>query len=802
MDRFVRIAVALPLPEPFTYGLPEALVGEVRLGHVVLVPFGPRKVTGYVLATLAEPDCDPSRVRPILRLLDPEPAFDPTQLRFLEWMADYYLASLGETIATALPAGMAAKSRLIWEATTEGVEALATDALDPEQAEVLREIVARPGLTRRGLARRLRDLLEPDRTTKALDALRRKGWVDKESVEVGGAGGLVREVRLAGHLHGRAGKRQLAVVQALAQAGGYLDLSELVASQGPYARTAVKRLAEQGVVEVGTREVRDPVVAGVLPDEREPPELLPAQQVAVTEILGPARPWLLYGVTGSGKTEVYLRCAAEVLERGQQVLVLVPEIGLTPLLTGRFRARFGDRVAVLHSGLTGAQRLQEWRRIRAREAQVAVGARSALFAPFEDLGLVVVDEEHDYSYKQDDGVRYNARDMAVVRGSLARCPVVLGSATPSMESWRNAFSERYGLLELLERATPRPVPQIEVVHLRQQPREDDKLPLLAAPVADALREVLLEGTGKAIVLYNRRGYATYVMCPDCGGSYACPSCGISLVLHRHHHTLTCHTCGFHRDEPRSCPACHSERLEVLGTGTERVEEALRELLPGIGIARMDADTTQARGSHFELLERFRSGEFRVLVGTQMVAKGHDFPDVHLAVVVSADHALRMPDFRAAERTFALLTQVAGRAGRGEVPGRVLVQTLHEEHPVLELLGDPKTFYEEEAHQRRLLGYPPFTRLALLRVEAADRREAWRAAQELATRLRDTAAGGVIQVRGPAAAARPRQVGRWRYQVVLRGWDGKRFREWLREQDLTPPKRGVRLVVDVDPRNLM
>ncbi len=803
MHAFVQVAVALPLRDTYTYALPEALQGVVGLGHVVLVPFGPRKVTAYVLETLAEPGLDPAKLKPIARLVDPEPAFDAAQLRFFRWMAEYYLAPLGEAIATALPATMNVRTKVVWEATEEGVEALATDDAQDTQAEVLREVVARPGLTRRGLARRLRDLVEPDLTERTLDALRRRAWVRTDNVETGGRVGRVREVRLIGNLPGTAGKRQLQVVQALAVAGGFTDLAELVAAQGPYARTAVNRLAEMGVVELGTRELRDPVTAGVMPHERAPPTLTAAQQGAVAEILGEPRTHLLYGVTGSGKTEVYLRCAAEVLDRGQQVLILVPEIGLTPLLTGRFRARFGEAVAVLHSGLTGVQRLREWRRIRAGEAQVAVGARSALFAPFQDLGLVVVDEEHDDSYKQDDGVRYHARDMAVVRGGIAECPVVLGSATPSMASWRNALADRYGLIELLERPTPRPVPTIEIVNMRLEERGDDgRTPLLAAEVQEALKATLLRGTGKAIVLFNRRGYATYVMCPGCGGAYGCPSCGVSLVLHRKHHTLTCHTCGFHREEPRSCPACGHDRVEILGTGTERVEEALRELLPGIGIARMDADTTSWRGAHHELLERFRTGEVRVLVGTQMVAKGHDFPDVHLAVVVSADHGLRMPDFRAAERTAALLTQVAGRAGRGEVAGRVLVQTLHPDHPVLQHLGDPKAFYEEQARERRLLAYPPFTRLVLVRLEAADRVQAWRASQDLADRWRQETDGHKVQVLGPAPAARPRLVGRWRYQIVLRGRDPRRFREWLKGQAWKSPGKGVRIAVDVDPRNLM
>jgi primosomal protein N' (replication factor Y) len=510
-------------------------------------------------------------------------------------------------------------------------------------------------------------------------------------------------------------------------------------------------------------------------------------------------------VTGAGKTEVYLRAAAEVLKRDKQVLVLVPEIGLTPLLTGRFRARFGDAVAVLHSGLSGAQRLREWRRIRAGEARVAVGARSALFAPFADLGLLVVDEEHDGSYKQDDGVRYSARDLAVVKGLKAGCPVVLGSATPSMETYQNALDDRYGLIELLDRPTPRPVPAIEVVDLNGVDRVSGKVPLLSDEVSGALRQCFDNG-GKAIVLYNRRGYATTVQCQDCGGSYACPSCGVGLVLHMRQRTLTCHYCGFHRPYERACPSCHSTNLEILGRGTERVQEALEEAFPDIPIGRMDADTTSYRGAHHKLLEEFRQGQTRLLVGTQIVAKGHDFPDVHVAVVIGADHILMMPDFRAAERTFALLVQLAGRAGRGDVAGRVLVQTHHPDHYVFKLLGDFRAFHAEESRQRRLLHYPPFTRLALLRIESSDRDGAMNAALDLARRLRESMEGMTpkpAQVLGPVPAALPRLVGRWRFQILVRGPKTVAFQRWLHKVDLSVSRRkGVRMIIDVDPRHLM
>jgi len=818
---YARIAVALPVRALFTYAIPTHLRANLQLGLAVAVPFGGRTVTGYVIEALPTPDLEPDKIRPIIGLRDPRPVFDRVQLRFFRWMADYYRSGLGEVIATALPSAFKARSHAVLHATEAGVDALADGVVndrapntgpgDRALAEVLREIIARPGLSRRGLSRRLRDLMEPELTERALEALRRRDWVRTEQTISGGNAGTTKVVRLVvapGQLLERiprAGRRQREVVAALAAAGGGLDLSKMVAEWGPYTRTAVRKLIDAGVTVEEFREIRDPVTAGELPEEKAPPTLTAPQRSAVENICGPPRAWLLHGVTGAGKTEVYLRAAAQILERGRQVLVLVPEIGLTPLLTGRFRARFGDAIAVLHSGLTGAQRLREWRRIRAGEASVAVGARSALFAPFRDLGMIVVDEEHDDSYKQEDGVRYNARDLAVVRGLHAGCPVVLGSATPSMETYQNALDDRYGLIELLTRPTPRPVPEVELVDLNAVERVDGRVPLLSPVVERALRSCFDRGE-KAIVLYNRRGYATYVQCTDCGGSYACPSCGVGLVLHLRQRTLTCHYCGFHRPYQRTCPACQSSNLELLGQGTEQVEKVLEDTFPDIPIGRMDADTTAVRGSHHRLLSAFRDGETRLLVGTQIVAKGHDFPDVTVAAVIGADHVLMMPDFRAAERTYALLTQLAGRAGRGEVAGRVLVQTHHTDHYVFRLLGDYRAFHAEEARQRKLLNYPPFARLVLVRIESSDREAALKAALALTRRLRQSLRGRKrppAQVLGPVPAALPRLVGRWRFQVLLRGPRGSAFRRWFEGSDLTVSRaKGVRVVVDVDPRHLM
>lgn len=777
----LRVAVPLPVHGLFTWSHPEPL----RPGVAVRVPFHGRKVNGWVIEPAPEGEFDP--VKPIEAVLDPEPAFTASQLAFYRWIADYYLSPLGEVIATATPAGARVTTRHGYHPTSAGVEAIATDPPEGDAATVLREVVAHPGLSRAGLERRLHG--EVKEVTRVLRALVTGGLVEGKDRTVGGPRDVESwVVPVEGS--------ELAVLSARA-----LRAREVYARLPAPAATlhpgGVATLLEKGLAR---REERPRAAARVAAAPSVPPPLNAEQQAAVEAVHG-AGTWLLHGVTGAGKTEVYLALTGRALDAGRQVLVLVPEISLTPQLTGRFETRFPGRVAVLHSALTPAERLREWRRIRAGEAAVAVGARSALFAPFERLGLVVVDEENDDSYKQEDGVRYHARDLAVVRGRLAGCPVVLGSATPSLESWENAKAGRYHLLRLTQRATPRPVPTLEVVDMRLEARVDGHEPLLSAPVRAALIDALESG-GKGILLYNRRGFATFVECPGCGQAYECPSCGIALVYHQAARRLDCHYCGFHRAYQDDCPKCGTP-LEVYGKGTERVEEAVREAFPGVPVGRMDADTTSVRGSHARILDDFREGRTRLLVGTQIVAKGHDFPDVHVAAVLGADHILGMPDFRSAERVFALVTQLCGRAGRGEVAGRVFLQTRHPDHPVFATIGDMEAFAATEEQVRRTLRYPPFARLVLLRVEGVDRAATWDAARALAQELRAQARGwATVEVLGPARAPLPRLVGRWRFQVVARGRDVRAFRGWLGASHRSwkaPP--GVRLIVDVDPRSL-
>ncbi|MBN1335217.1 MAG: primosomal protein N' [Deltaproteobacteria bacterium] len=809
---WVRVVLSGPVEGPYTYAVaPEmaaGVPGGLRPGHALLVPLGTRSVTAWVVEVLDAPDVSEDRVRPVERVLDPEPVADEAQLAFLRWVARYYLASLGEMLSTAMPAATKARTRRVWLPGPVASGALEAGDLPEPRATVLREVVRHPGLTRDGILRRLSGEVTQLQVTTALRRMSLDGLVQGANREVGPGRDRVMRVRLAGPAPDPLpGARMRQVVARLAEAGGEMDLPDLLDLEGPAARASVTRLAGRGVVILEEVERNDPVETGDLEGAaKEPLPPTPAQAEALEALAQATRgTFLLYGVTGSGKTEVYLQAAARVIEAGRQVLVLVPEIGLTPQLVGRVRARFGDRVAVLHSGLTGRERLRGWRRVRRGEARVVVGARSALFAPFRDLGLVVVDEEHDDSYKQEDGVRYHARDMAVVRGTLAGCPVLLGTATPSTESLQNCSEGRYRLLKLADRVHGRPPPPVEVVDLWKEPRDaDGRTPLLSTALTEALTEALSSG-GQAIILHNRRGWATVVRCTGCDSRYTCPSCGISLVLHRRQNQLMCHYCGFKTPFRADCPICGSP-LEALGEGDERLEDVLRTRFPWAPVARMDADTTAARGAHGRILEAFRRGDTRILVGTQVVAKGHDFPHVSLAAAVGIDHVLTLPDFRSAERTCALLTQLAGRAGRGVLPGRVLVQTFHPDHFVFRTIHDFETFHAREATQRRTLGYPPFTRLVLVRVESVEQRAAHAVARQIAEGLEAARPEGrLVDVLGPVPAPLARLMGRWRYQVVLRGWRLGPFRAWLEPRAdwiREHARAGVRVVLDVDPRSLM
>ena len=790
MFPFVQVAAFVPVRATYCYALPPALGASARVGSRVLVPFGARGVTGVIIGQSTHAETQNHDVREVRSVLDEAPALDPALVELCLWVADYYEAPPGEVLRAALPPGtnegFASRLRL----SAHGREVLFGGSGGALAPEVRRALLAVDGGSKSRLRADLRrglleaGLVEDDEERRGPRSRAREVSFVRlaRAITPDEAARLVRA------------PRQAAVLAALA--GGERSLAS-VGGAG-----AVKALVAAGLVVTEKRPAA--AAPGVdLPAPASPLSPTPDQAAALNEIISGAddgfRAFLLHGVTGSGKTEVYLQAIAAVLARGRGALVLVPEIALTPQLAARFRARFGDEVAVLHSGLADGERIAAWRRLRTGDARIALGARSAVFAPVAELGIVVVDEEHDPSFKQEEGVRYNARDVALRRAQRAGAACVLGSATPSLESYANARDGRFRLLELHGRAHARPLPQVELVDLRiYQP---DEASLLTAPLAEALATTLAAGE-QAILFLNRRGFSTFVVCGACGHAFRCKHCSVALTYHRVGERLRCHYCGHDRHLPIECPRCNAAAIRRFGVGTERVEEALRARFPAARIARLDRDTAGGRGLG-RVLGAVSRREVDILVGTQMVTKGHDFPGVTLVGVLLADAALSLPDFRAAERTFQLLTQVAGRAGRGDRPGRVIVQTYAPEHHAVTCARshDYKTFFAAESAIRAELCYPPHGRVIAVRLEGEDEAEVRMVAAALAERA--VRSPGGVTVLGPAEAPLKRLRGRARWHLWAKHPDRAVLRAFVRR--LVSASDGslgcegrVRITVDVDP----
>lgn len=753
-----EIAVPVPIDKPFTYGVPEALAADVVPGARVLVPFGPRRLLAVVVAVRPRRE-DEVKLKEVVAVVDREPVLPPELLAFLREVAGYYFAPLGEVLALALPA-------------------------------VERKSIVR--LRKAGIAAPKVSRIAPARTEK---------WVKR------GLASAPPEGK-------RLGPAQRAILEQVL--AGDVNLATLA------NREAVKKLEALGLVVVEERALVTSAFAEA--EARDaPPELTGEQQVAVAALSealdGAPRGFLLQGVTGSGKTEVYLRAIARALALGRGALMLVPEIALTPQLVSRFRARFGDEVAVVHSALDPAARHAMWRRLHQGELRVAIGARSALFAPVPNLGLVIVDEEHDSSFKQEEGVRYHARDCALLRAHRAAAVCVLGSATPSLESVDLARRGKLGHLRLTARARAQPLPKVEVIDLRHVGPGPSGHPKISLPLHRAI-EATLAAKEQAILFLNRRGFAPAVICEKCGELRRCPDCDVSLTLHNKAGAramrdgtvhavragLRCHYCDRVEDLPAKCPKCNDGALALEGVGTERLEDVLAEAFPTARLGRLDRDV--ASGKDVEaILKRMRNREIDLLVGTQMVTKGHDLPHVTLVGVINADGAISMPDFRAGERTFQLLVQVAGRAGRGDAKGSVLIQTRSPEHPAIACAArhDVDAFLARELVDREELGYPPFSRMVLLRLDGMNEQRVVEVAQKLAA-LAEQAPDVVaerVEVRGPSPAPMPRIRGRYRYRVLLRG-PRPELRNVARvlKRAIADVPRDVRVVLDVDPLSMM
>jgi len=611
----------------------------------------------------------------------------------------------------------------------------------------------------------------------------------------------------------RPGPRAQAILEYLGEAGA-TPVKEL-AALFPRCQSILKRLADRGLISLEKQPCwRDPLKGQPLYLEEAPLTLVPDQRLARAAMIkginsGSFAPFLLHGVTASGKTEVYLAAAQETLAQGRQVLVLLPEIALTHPVGLAFRRRFGERVTLLHSGMSEASRLDQWRRIMLGQVDLVVGARSAVFAPLSRLGLVVVDEEHDPAYKQEGGLPYQARDVALYRGKLAGAAVVLVSATPQVTTYYRAREGKYRYLNLCRRVTPQALPDIHLIDLKGQ-RGQQGLKVISRPLMSALEEVLARGE-QTLLFLNRRGYARVLFCLLCGQVFQCRHCSVALTHHQSQGRLICHYCGYGEQVPERCPSCQATAIKRYGVGTERVEAEVRRLLPEARVARLDRDTAPHSGQALGVLNSFAAGELDILVGTQMITKGHHFPRVTLVGVIAADLSLFFPEYHAGERTYQLLSQVAGRAGRGEAPGRVLIQTYHPEHYVFKAVQsqDYQGFYERELEDRRQLGYPPFTRLALVRVSGVKEETVAREAQRLAGTLKNAISkerelGAWVRVLGPAPAGLTRLQGRFRWQLLLKSYGRGPLEVTLRllRQVWTPPPRShVDLTLDIDPVSL-
>lgn len=742
LSQVIEVAVPIPLEKTFNYLVPSCLIQRIAPGKRVFVPFGGRRLTAYILSVTET--AETSGLKEVIDCLDEEPLWTGNELEFFRWVASYYLHPLGEVLKTALPAGINLQSR---KATGHAAETVTGGR------NVRREAFYRPG--------------------PAADTVRTLGSKATE------------------------------IQKVIAEAGD-IPAADLRRRFGQCS-AQLKRLLELGLVSKEEREVyRDPFREEVR--ERDRPRALNPHQQAAFEALRATldraafAPFLLHGVTGSGKTEVYLQAIAHALDLGRNALVLVPEIALTPQLVRRFLARFGGGIAILHSGLTDGERYDEWRRIRRGLARIVIGARSAIFAPLSDIGIIVVDEEHEASFKQADGLRYNARDLALVRGRMERSTVLLGSATPLITSLYAVEQGRLGLLTLPERVAGIPMPTVEIAPM-QGVKET-----ISAQLARALAETL-EERGQAIIFLNRRGFSTYLLCGDCGAPLTCPNCTVTLTFHKSRGQSICHYCDYALPAPGTCPACGAPELREFGAGTERVEHDLRELFPEARILRMDSDTTSGKGSHGRILSRMADATADILVGTQMITKGHDFPGVTLVGVISAEASLNLPDFRSSERTFQVLSQVIGRAGRGGTPGRVILQALNPSHYAIQcaVSHDGAAFYRQELEFRREAGYPPFAFLAGLSFSGIaeqtvmERTEA--ASQQLMQLKRELSLR--LEVLGPAPAPLYRLRGRFRRQMLLkarsRGDLRRLISAWLTRLESVSTVRGI---IDIDPVDMM
>ncbi|MBT4363976.1 MAG: primosomal protein N' [Desulfobacterales bacterium] len=811
INHYIEVAVPIPVYNTFTYNIPESLYTPEIVGKRALVPFGNRRLTGYILGN-AESGY-PSGVKEILDVLDEKPLFPESMVPFFRWIADYYIHSVGEVVKAALPGGINLFDLIEIAVTPEGEKQLCDFSLSPREMEVLSYL--KDGFSSLKTLERKTGSEIPK---SLIHKMERSGYiVTKRSLKGKNVGPrMERFVKLLSPdiPMKRKSLRREKVISIL-RSEGEVSVKRLKESV-PNVSGLIKTMKEAGSISTREKRVyRDPFGESVEPDT--PPILTEEQNNVISEITGSLgkgfATYMLAGVTGSGKTEVYMKVALEAIRLGYSALVLVPEIALISQTEKRFRARFGEKVAVLHSGLSSGERYDQWVRIVEKDAVIAIGARSAIFAPLQNIGIIIVDEEHDTSYKQESSLRYNARDLAIVRAKQSGCLALLGSATPSVQSIFNSEGDKYIPLYMKKRVNMQPLPAITVVDLRKY-RDSLKgaRRFITPELLGALKKTLDRGE-QALLFLNRRGFANYPVCAACGESLKCKNCDISLTLHKQTNAFRCHFCGYTKPSVSKCSECGSPQIKMLGFGTEKIEEAVNKLFPDARVARLDHDTTSKKGSLVRILKDLKNRKIDVLVGTQMIAKGHDFPDITLVGIICADLSLNFPDFRAGERTFQILSQVSGRAGRGAVPGKVILQTYNPDHfsIMASISQDYREFFSKEIIFRKALNFPPFSRIIQLKISGRDKNKTKLHAHavgelcnNLKTKYKDFQK--TIEILGPVEAPLVKIANRYRWQILLKGpvtGQLHRFAEILvLENNSQINNPHVRLAVDVDPFFMM
>lgn len=809
MVRTCEVALPLPLRTTFTYRVPDPLDASAVTGARVLVPFRNRAMLGVVLGR--GDSVNGAALKDVGEILDPLPALSPRLIELGRWVSNYYLSPIGETFRILLPPSVEVLFDREWQISEAGKTRLqelqslrAPGEAESADLDLLQGVTARGGVVSHRLLRKI-----PDGLAIVSRLVRRNELVVRGASKHRSSRTQKTVAWSNQALPNPLRPAEQRIHRALAESTGPLELTSILKS-AEVSPSVIQRLIKESKIFISEAPLTSEppsFAADLLPSVQQ----LNAEQAHVMESIcghlhaGAFRAALLHGVTGSGKTEVYLRAVQATLALSRNAIILVPEIALTMWINNLCRARFGSTVAVLHSGLSEQERAREWWRVRRQEARVVVGTRSAIFAPLEKVGLIVVDEEHEPSYKQEEAPRYHGRDVALVRAKLEGAVALLGSATPSLESYQRAQEGKYELLCLRSRVENRPMAAVHIADLREYFRRTHETGPISRSLREALTRELVAGR-QSIVLINRRGYSWFVLCRSCGAAIQCENCSIALTYHKKRERLACHYCGFARRVPRACPKCNSEHIYFVGAGAEQLEEHLRLLFPHARIARLDRDAVRRRRGYGQILSAFGAGKIDILVGTQMVAKGHDFHGVTLVGVASADAQLGFPDFRAAERTFQLLTQVAGRAGRGVLPGEVIVESYHPQHYAIWMAAsqDYCSFFEKESHFRRLMHYPPFSALASVLVRGAKLENAIQWSRQIKTFF-ESQKMPEVKILGPAAAPVARLKREYRFHFLLKSARRAALNQILAKclsycAEKKIPDRAI--LIDVDPVNLL